>query len=549
MLRSYWKIGKKAAWRVVLFLLAFMFFVPTGAHAMTPSLSVPNMMGSQILLPFPMDDVPVGVSSAEITFGWGERQYEYAYEHYSFPLYEGMLRADYTIRFGGEEAAYVRIAMLHPQVSGSWRGHQKDEVWMDLDGEQIVYIYNYIAATESYITGAYDLGGWSTEVFANAIEEVRNIGEPYYPTAFDADLPAVLYTFELTIPHQMMELEEIGRIRYRFVYDSEVTTVIANTPVSTHPAFDAQTGNREIRFSIFPHRDGLTFEFLVIGKNTLELCYFVAYSRDENDRFIFVPLESDEIYLLSTASEITPREYFRRLQNERTYPNMFSPQDFLLRKTVGELYNSFAGMFRLFPTRPSEFVVVSIPFEPGQERILSISFPIWAAMDFNRDKQQSLFHYTVLTETAKYWDFFDSLTVTTTHPKDVITPVFPDGFELIGEGISQIRIENPSENVSFGFWMIDDERAGQGSWVLFVIVVIIGFVIMLIVSAWPLGVIGAIIAVICVIVSSRRKKKRYKQLLEQSENVNEIKFCIYCGTQCQGESVFCKNCGSKFKDL
>jgi len=385
ILRDYLKLTKKAAWRVVLFLLAFLSFVPTVAHASQPPPRAPDALrGTRIVLPFPVDDMPVGVSSAEITFTWDERQYAHAYGNLPFPIYGGTLRADYTIRFTGEEAAYVRIAMLHPNMYRFQYEFRADEIWVDLDGEYILVTYDYdIFTARVPHSGPENLGGQRTPVFEYVVEEVRRLGESRYPIASEVDRRAAL----------------------------------ADTNV----------------------------------------------------------------------------------------------------------------------------VIFSVPFEPEQERIVSISFPIRAGMEWDREKQQSLFFYTVLTETFRYWDFFGSLTVTTNHPEDVITSVFPQGFERVDENMSKIHVDSPYENIGFGFWLIDDERvepgAFWGSTIHFAMIMFLPFLI-----------VAGIVVFICVIVSSRRKKKRNKQSSEQLA-IGRLKYCPNCGMQCPGDSKFCEYCGSEFKDL
>jgi len=491
---------RKTTGRMLITLLLLGILLPTTAYAMAPPEppAPAHTSGTLVSLPFPVSDAPVEASSSELTFSWGRRQYG----RLNFPIYRGTLTAEYTLRFTGEEPGYVEVALpVHfpDGFSHTFDQGVPEDFSATLDGEPIEFLQNFATSRELF---------WNTSL-AELIEEVRELSGPYYPTVFDADRIALLYSFEVEMPEHLPA--EIGRIRHRFAYNRDVTTLIVRTPRLVTVIDDSNwwedDGPGVIRFSISPpdqelvdagitEAEPMVFDILVLGEDTLELDEFtplVYAGRDERNNRTFAHLENSGIALNQQVSEVTPREFFRKLQNESTYPQVVHPQDFLLRRNTQELHDgsSFINV-RTYVITNQNIIVATIPFQPGEERVLSITMPVRAAMSFDRELSQSLFSHTIHTEAAGLWESFGPLVVTTTHPEGVITYELPEGFESAGAS-SLLRAERPGENITFGFWLIDNERedppsSGLGGALLFI------FVVFIVLPA------GAIILVIVIIV-------------------------------------------------
>ena len=110
-----------------------------------------------------------------------------------------------------------------------------------------------------------------------------------------------------------------------------------------------------------------------------------------------------------------------------------------------------------------------------------------------------------------YWNFFYPITVTATHPEDMITSLFPHGFESIGANSLQMRIDSPGENINLGFWMIGNARVQPRS--------TLGFAILLVIGGYVIGVSLLIAAVVFIVLGIVRLVKKRDNPPPDSQNL------------------------------
>jgi hypothetical protein len=479
-------------------------------------------------------NAPVGISSAEIELSWTVR--ESSIDDVS---YRGLFSADYTIYFMGEEPAIVEIAMLLPEGGArGWLGRpgpgQDFRAYVDgVPIETLAYIM-----PENYVrTGPENLAGRATPALTNSIDDVRAYftREPYIPTTFMADEPATLYTFAIEADDDLFSL--VWSVELTLSYDREKIIPISQGRFFT-TNFDSETEKTEVAIRL--SRTTRVVEILVIGDSILSWELepdFVPWAEDDE-----ITAFSDEFYIRVETAEETPREYFYRMQKEIILPPDVEPDRFLidgdlLMGLVDEILMGLRGgwdyrwhsrIVRIndialipdgvqIPREPNVFIA-AIPFQPGEERVFSVSFTAYSGMEWNREEMQSLFHHTILTEAAGYWDFFDELTVTAHHPEDVITSEFTDGFAML-EGKSVANIQGLDENIHMGFWLTDErtepDTGNLMAAFIFIIFGYIGLQILRTIVPWILP-IGAIILLVYVIFWRDSRKKRKKAAAAES---------------------------------
>ena len=467
--------------RIFLLLLIFLLIFPISGCTSPPQVPPQSANSTPIILPFPMADAPVGIRSAEIELRWTER--ESSIDDVS---YRGLFTADYTIRFTGEEPAIVEIAIFLPELdTRKWssRPSPGQDFRAYLDGAPFE-TRTRIVPEYTERTGPEDLTGRELPVLASLLTSVRY---PYIPSAFDADEPAVLYTFTVEVAPNLPRLDQRKRVRLTVFYNPEITTVVS--PTSMNRAWiDRETGEAYVSFSMFESlfTDGFYgLELFVIGEDTIRWEYELDLLREvgESTRRII----SDGLTInAATRSDETPRNFLRRIQREE----MGREGQILMVKADERLMDpgrhNFVGLASIISElnrsnfripRESNVFIASIPFEPGEERVLSISFTAYSGMKWNSEDMESLFHHTILTETANYWDFFDHLTVTAHHPENMTSYAFTDGF-VTQDDKSVLRLQNPDKNIHMGF-VLEDERItprGMGIGGMLVVLLLIAVV-------------------------------------------------------------------------
>jgi len=528
--------------RVGLLLLMLAVIYPMTANAFQPrSMPIESMMGTTISLPFLTTDAPVGISSADIRLSWEERETLWPCREY-FTSYRGMLHADYTIHFTGNEPATIAVALpLTPHRDFPTVLLQDLHVY--LDGSPIE-VSAYFVPENIQNAETYNLAGRKTPSLAQFIYEVRlhSSEQPrFMPTTFDADEPAVLYT---------IVVEGVRDLRFNDRYIIDTTILLRHVEVSL--SFDQEQttvmmfshrGSTALRDSIYFDRlkrntiaaarvFGLNvreeiLEVLVIGKDTLTWDAMPIFYEDDfmQDYFDLRREFIDRMYLHVSSSKVVPREYLRNIQNEHLLPadasteNIMVDSDILLMGIdtdirwhspgVSQVHNRVRSRFLdvVIPDEPNLFIV-EIPFEPGQKRTLSVSFPIYSGSEWDSRGQQSLFHHTILIEAAAYWSFFDALTVTVYHPGNVIDSKFSDGF-VVCENKTVLSTNIIDDNIHIGFVMSDERSTGGGSgWGLVIIFIGVG-IVMLGRFLLPYIIAAVIIGVIVLIVIKIKRRRAY----------------------------------------
>jgi len=482
--------------RISLFLLLIVIVFPANIYAAPHPILPASAKGTTISLPFPVEDLPVGVSSAEISISWIDREGFILLGDRDYLSYRGILSADYTIRFTGEESAIVKVAFPMPDLGdfGSrfrreYPGLTSDQIFMYIDGVP-AEIFGYRIHEDILISGPEDLADRETPILRNFINYFRAYmaGETNVASAFEFDMPMSHYTFTITAPSD----EGIRAVDLTFHYDPEKTILTYLSSRRFSPTARNNLGMTQINDTIsITQSEGNVIEIFLIGENTLTWEYELTFLNwvDEAD----INTLYDAFNLNVTTDYKTPRNYFRQIQESTSrhrYSETIIDPDFLMdwinsifvNQHENNLWNlinlnrsyvDLSRFRRLHMLDEQNIIAVEIPFEPGQERILSVSFPVYSSVEWDRENPNSLFHHTILTETSEYWDFFDSLTVTTGHPNDIAEYVLMDGFETF-DNFSQITLQNPSNsNIYFGFWLPDGRRPTRVLLVVLLVLVLV----------------------------------------------------------------------------
>jgi len=481
--------------------------------------------GTALSLPFPTADVPIGVSSAEIRISWTDRERVIAAGDSDSLSYSGIFSADYTIRFDGEKPTTVKIAFPMP-ILGDFRV-LSDRVYFESNLEYNVYAYidgtfietfHYIINENITRTGAEDLAGQRTPILADFINSVRTLIAEEAPNtnAFESDTAMPLYTFSLFAPYDT----EIQAVSLIFRYDPERTMVTYSydferiAPHRFQPRVNTGLGMAQIADTLPIYGSG-TIEVFVIGEDTLTWEWELLLNEgvDESE---FNSLYATFNLLNVTVSHKTPQDYFRQIiipgfGNGEVYIDpdyLMNWVDWVFASPTHNLNNRWnyidLNRFeRLFMPKEHNVVVAEIPFEPGQERILSISFPIYSGATWNNEMPYSLFHHTILTEAADYWEFFDYLTVITEHPDDIVEYVLY-GFEIFENfsTFSTTNIQEVGDNIHIGF-LLPDERERTNVWLMLLMIVLL----ILGVGAGVQLVIALIVVIIVKLVKKIRARK------------------------------------------
>jgi len=430
-----------------------MFLVIASAAAI-PWSTFPADWTKLFSLPFPITEAPVGIKSAEIGLLWTD------YYNEIFDVY--IFSADYIISFSGDEAAIIKIA--HPVPVGFPHTGLPIDFHTYVDGVPIEAVGHLIHENFPNITLS---GLWKnvTPFYEDFINDAHShmAGESFFATTFESDTPMALHSFTVDVPDGV----GVENITLLFYYDYERTRVISSWRGNIGGQFDHELGTVTMRKSInFPlgldslGRGGTrNIHLFLLGEDTLtweyELSFFEGATKDD----------SLEVFKLENTSYVTPRNYFRQIQEDRfvnRHSGLVIDPDLLMRH-VDERHQPWnfsdfntVGTFRVVTDNPS-FVVVEIPFEPGQERVLSISFSGHVRRAWNAGVPFYLFHNTIITEAAEYWDFFDSLTVTLSHPEDIVNYALSDGFETF-ENFSVITLQNPRDTIYFAYLLPEESR-------------------------------------------------------------------------------------------
>ena len=415
--------------------------------------------GTTLLLPFPVMDAPVGIKSAEIKFPWTE-YYSTAIAGYMEYLPSSrVFTADYTMYFAGDESAIVQIVHPIPNLVATFGTAIDKTVSIYVDGTPIETVEHVIHRNVPTI-GSWALGGNRTPTFEELINNAQThiASEPFVSTIFEGDVPMTLHTFTVDVPYGM----GVESIRILFHYDPERTKLVYSTQsrqVSIVPRRNRELGTVTLRRNMGFSRGSIPTDMVenmyvfILGDDTLtweyELSFFDETKRDD----------SIEVFRITNTSYVTPRNYFRQIQEnsiDYRHDDLVIDQDLLMRWVNEELYWSlwrFSDLSRFtVPDSPS-FIVAEIPFEPGQERVLNISFLVHAhTMWWYFETPSNFFHYTVLAEAAEYWAFFESLTITVEHPENIINHSFLDDFETFAD-FSMITLQNPSDIIHFVYWL------------------------------------------------------------------------------------------------
>jgi len=450
----------------LIFLLILSIILPIPVTAESPEIYSPSFTQNEIIsLPFLMGDVPVGITSATIHIHWDERQYDRGTD-INTPVQPVNFVMELHLRNLGEEPAIAEIAMpvipvfqhINLQKNRITPVIYVDDNPLELHSHIAARIETFTIGDFGY-TGAENLAGDPTLYMGGLVEEIlqqANMSSiPYEALNFDADVPARLYTI---VPEGTYRSHSPGTFEFRFSYNPEQTMILISEDRIFRVNRESEE-NYEIHMSQSRRRE--PFEILVIGYDTL------SWSINE----IHHP-DSTRGSLTATYSEETPREFIARAQNN--LPHILQPiipGDFLLREAdsgfnVGWLHDSNQNRARGFMNITSlrqwrnlnGAVATAVHFEPGEERVLSISFAANAAFKWDEALQQSLFHHAILTQFADTWYFFDELNVVVTHPDGVLESIFSEGFETM-DGYSTLVVPHPpNENILVGFWLADERQ-------------------------------------------------------------------------------------------
>jgi len=157
-------------------------------------------------------------------------------------------------------------------------------------------------------------------------------------------------------------------------------------------------------------------------------------------------------------------------------------------------------------------LVVSIPFEVGQERVLSIYQNLRSGKLWYEEDKQSLLYCPILTEGAGYWSSFGLLSIVTTYPAGIFEPVMSRAFDY-NEDYYSLRLNYaPEENLYIGF-RVPDERKAESS-------LDFGYILMSIVfltlAYWPVTLL--LIILVILLVSYRRYRRILRDERENPEN-------------------------------
>ena len=150
---------------------------------------------------------------------------------------------------------------------------------------------------------------------------------------------------------------------------------------------------------------------------------------------------------------------------------------------------------------PQQAHVVTIPFQPGQERVFSMTQVLASGKQWYEGIDKSLIYCPVLTESAAYWDSFGALTVITSPPSGEHEMVLSEGF-IFYDGIYALHLdEAPDENLFVGFLVHDLREAerSRGLWI-FMATAIIGIF-------WPL-ILAIVLLIIYLKVNYGRKRRQ-----------------------------------------
>jgi hypothetical protein len=483
---------------MIFILLILTVMLPVDAEAMTaPYVPPESLENTPISLPFPVTDVPVGITFAALDIAWGENDTSTA-PYWDAPYYPIDFTAEYTIRYDGDEPAVAEIAV--PML-----GMFKPEANIVVDGEP--------AELATYFSIVPLEHEEQIPIMAEYIYNVRSQAEPYVARYFDLDAPAKLYTFTQHGPGG----SDIG-IDITLEYDPTETTLLINAPfdmelrvdsgIDTEPTYKPNDHYHELYtvqfYKIAP------FEVLVIGNDTL------SWRTHEQQR----PAESGGFSLSASGQkDETPREFITRVQDENAwffdnlmYPVL--PKDFLVRwvdqmldlqsEMPSNVKHSFVNVpcyeYMYQYTMMQQSLVASVDFEPNEERVLKISYRPITGMEWNKAEKQSLFHSTILTEAVNYWEFFDALKITTNRPVDAIESAIPSGFiETDNSYVLDIQ-SVPKDNVSIGFIMPDvrhDPPINWGLWLFFIFAIAVNY--------WPIT-----LGIIIYIIYLRIRKMRHE---------------------------------------
>ncbi|MCL2386321.1 MAG: hypothetical protein FWC89_02115 [Defluviitaleaceae bacterium] len=473
--------------------------------------------GTVLSLPFPVaSDAPVGVSSAEIRISWEDtdRLIDSVYDYLS---YRGMFTAEYTIRFDGDEPANIKIAQPIPVARATFEEDYDREIFVHVDGIP-VEVVGYMVRENITHTGTENLAGINTPILETFMRDARfHIDDGIFAaTVFDCDAPATLHTFAVDVPHGV----GLQYLRIYFRYDHERTAVVYSTSSSQGltnqgftPRYNSELGLAEIRNSMRFSRGAddagrggsINVHLLLMGEDTLTWDYELSFWDGAR------PVEIPNVFTFVDTNYETPRNYFRQFQEglllDRHTGINIDP-DLLMRWVDNNVANdtrfNFANLNRFVLPRNPNAIVVEIPFESGQERVFSISFPVHSSGEWNRESDYSLFHHTILTEMAQHWDFFESLTIIANHPENIEEYALPEGFETFNN-YSAITLQNPSDNVNLGF-VLPDERETPSVFRLLIVAAAIIAIPVVVAAVILFLIVGAIGGGIVLILKKKSRK-------------------------------------------
>ena len=452
---------------IVIFAIILIILLPLTASATSPEIYIPTSTRNPVItFPFPVArDVPIGVTSANVNVIW-ERRVRQARCNISVISTDFII--DLHLQYFGEDPNIVEIALpIIPPPTMPMQPRIEPTFYLDGTPAQLFgYPFAENLRINSKSSGFRNLAGHGTFLFSSAhnrddatgswnyVEEMRVLVErhthPFITQNFDADAPARLYTL---VPE--FTDDSNFQIRFNLSYDP-AQTILLTDRIGGFRLERSEDGNIIARHVSHDHRNHHPLEVLVIGSDTL------TWYADSS----FAPL-SDSVSLSGTFIYETPRSFIERKQKDlqdSALPIILD--DFLLRRVddvvVKPLLSppqnwrapGFVNMSSVWPrTRPA--AVTAIPFEPGEERVLQISFSAYAAFEWDEELQQSLFHHAILTELIAHWDFFNELTVRVTPPSDVRGYAFSDGFNVLNNRSVLNVSPSPEENILFGFWLDD----------------------------------------------------------------------------------------------
>jgi hypothetical protein len=511
--------------RMIFILLILTVMLPVNAAAMTaPYVPPDSLENTPISLPFPVTDVPVGITFAALDIAWGENDTSTA-PYWDAPYYPIDFTAEYTIRYDGDEPAVAEIAM--PML-----GMFKPEANIVVDGEPAE-----LATYFSIVPLKYEE---QIPLMAEYIDNMQSQAEPYEARYFDLDAPAKLYTFI----QYGADKSGIG-IDIILEYDPAETILLINAPFDMEPNInygtyidmgsDVEPSHRprgyyygEVR-TVQIDKVAL-YDVLVVGNDTLSWRIREQYRPEESGSFSLS---------VSEPKNETPREFITRVQDEDVeffdnFPRPVLPNDFLVRwvdqmldlqskmpsnvihsfanvRCIDHIYSSDYCMFDLNDEYANRYImrqqsfVTAVKFEPHEERVLRVAYRSVTGMEWNKAEMQSLFYSTILTEAVNYWEFFDALRITTNRPEDAIESAIPNGFiETDNSYVLDIQ-SVPKDNISIGFVMPDvrhDPPINWGLWLFFIFAIAVNY--------WPIT-LGIIIYIIYLVICRRHNKAEEKE--------------------------------------